>query len=149
MAWLILIVICFILSKVENEKFFIMGKILLKNFFQIMTIQLFNFGGRSARRSFYINSVFIAALLPGRIIALALAESILSNTLNILIIIALFISYASLAVRRMHDAGFRGWWLIPCIFFPVLLVPFVLIPGTPGTNRFGPNPRNKHYGYLT
>ena len=47
-------------------------------------------------------------------------------------------------VRRLHDIDRTGWWilinLIPLIGTIVLLV-FALTPGTPGSNQYGPDPK--------
>ena len=49
----------------------------------------------------------------------------------------------AVAVRRLHDIDKSGLWLligfIPCIGGLILLLLFVR-EGTPGENRFGPNP---------
>lgn len=71
-------------------------------------------------------------------------------------IIGLGILIPSIAVqvRRLHDRDMSGWWLlgayvlslVPVIGFLAsiaLLVVFVL-PGTPGPNRFGPDPKDPH-----
>jgi len=54
--------------------------------------------------------------------------------------VVLILPYISVMVRRLHDTDRSGWWwwiqLIPCVGFIVLLV-FVLLPGTRGDNRFG------------
>jgi len=51
----------------------------------------------------------------------------------------------SLAVtcRRLHDAGLNGWWQL-LAFIPLgSLAVFVmtLLPGNPGENEYGLNPR--------
>ena len=56
----------------------------------------------------------------------------------------LFWSCACLAIKRFHDRGKSGAWVL------ILLVPFVgplwylvevgFLPGTAGPNRFGPEP---------
>ncbi len=47
-------------------------------------------------------------------------------------------------VRRLHDTDRSGWWilisLIPIIGGITMLV-FMVLDGTPGPNRFGPNPK--------
>lgn len=47
------------------------------------------------------------------------------------------------AGRRLHDRDMSAWWLliglIPLIGWLVLLY-FYVMPGTPGPNRFGPDP---------
>ncbi len=50
----------------------------------------------------------------------------------------------AVAVRRLHDVGKRGWWiLLRC--FPVVgdfwLFILALLDSQPGANRFGPNPK--------
>jgi len=56
--------------------------------------------------------------------------------------LAFLVPYAAVAVRRLHDTGHTGWWLL-LTFVPlgniVLLVWFCL-PSTWGPNRFGPMP---------
>ena len=60
--------------------------------------------------------------------------------------IALAILYPSLAVaaKRFHDRDKSGWWIlilfIPIIGFIWYLVELGFLPGTPGPNRFGPDP---------
>ncbi|NSX53973.1 DUF805 domain-containing protein [Parasulfitobacter algicola] len=47
------------------------------------------------------------------------------------------------SIRRLHDQNKSGWWyligLVPFVGGIVLLV-FYCLPGTPGPNRFGPDP---------
>ena len=58
--------------------------------------------------------------------------------------LAVLIPTLAVTVRRLHDIDRTGWWifinLIPLIGTIVLLV-FALTPGTPGTNQYGPNPK--------
>lgn len=50
----------------------------------------------------------------------------------------------AVAVRRLHDIGKSGWWillgLIPLIG-PIVLLIFFVLDSQPGENRFGPNPK--------
>ncbi len=60
-------------------------------------------------------------------------------------VFALVILIPSIAVgvRRLHDIDRTGWWyllaLVPVIGWLVLIF-FYIQPGTPGENRFGPDP---------
>jgi uncharacterized membrane protein YhaH (DUF805 family) len=58
--------------------------------------------------------------------------------------LAVLIPTLAVTVRRLHDIDRTGWWilinLIPLIGTIVLLV-FELTPGTPGSNRYGPDPK--------
>jgi uncharacterized membrane protein YhaH (DUF805 family) len=51
----------------------------------------------------------------------------------------------AVSVRRLHDTGRSGWWLliglVPLIGAIVLLV-FVLQDSKPGENVYGPNPKS-------
>ncbi|WP_208348539.1 DUF805 domain-containing protein [Pseudaestuariivita rosea] len=46
------------------------------------------------------------------------------------------------SIRRLHDQNKSGWWyfiaLIP--FGGIVLLVFYCLPGTPGPNRYGPDP---------
>lgn len=66
-----------------------------------------------------------------------------------------FIPHLAVTVRRLHDRGMSGWWyggLLLFSFIPFIgglailgyLVIFVimLLPGEPGPNRWGPDPRD-------
>ena len=58
----------------------------------------------------------------------------------------------AVVVRRLHDRDMSGWWylgaivggMIPFVGFLVSLGFLVLmfLPGTPGPNRFGPDPKD-------
>lgn len=58
--------------------------------------------------------------------------------------LAVLIPSLAVTVRRLHDTDRSGWWilivLVPLIGTIVLLV-FALLEGTPGSNRYGPNPK--------
>jgi uncharacterized membrane protein YhaH (DUF805 family) len=45
----------------------------------------------------------------------------------------------AVAVRRMHDQDRSGWWIL-C---PIANIIFLFIDGTPGSNRFGPDPKGR------
>jgi uncharacterized membrane protein YhaH (DUF805 family) len=42
----------------------------------------------------------------------------------------------TVGIRRMHDTDHGGWWIL----VPLFNLIFFLTPGTPGPNRFGPEP---------
>jgi uncharacterized membrane protein YhaH (DUF805 family) len=60
--------------------------------------------------------------------------------------LAVLLPTLAVAVRRLHDIGRSGWWLliglIPVIGTIILLALFIL-DGMPGDNRFGPSPKGK------
>lgn len=54
-----------------------------------------------------------------------------------------FVPNISISVRRLHDLGKSGWWLllllIPIVGLVVILY-WACLPGDDGDNRFGSNP---------
>ena len=57
-------------------------------------------------------------------------------------IVAVIIPSFAVTLRRLHDTGRSGWWvLIVLVPFGVLvLLVFLALEGTPGQTRFGPAP---------
>jgi uncharacterized membrane protein YhaH (DUF805 family) len=65
--------------------------------------------------------------------------------------LAVLIPSIAVTVRRLHDRDMSGWWylgaiiggMIPLVGFLVSIAFLVLmaLPGTPGPNRFGPDPK--------
>ena len=68
----------------------------------------------------------------------------LATILLILFWLAGFIPSLAVAVRRLHDQDKSGWLylitLIPYLGGLVIFI-FMLLPGTPGPNRYGADPR--------
>ncbi len=58
--------------------------------------------------------------------------------------LAILVPSIAVSVRRLHDIDRTGWWVllsfVPLIGAIVLLV-FAVQEGTPGDNRYGPNPK--------
>jgi uncharacterized membrane protein YhaH (DUF805 family) len=58
--------------------------------------------------------------------------------------LAVLIPSIAVTVRRLHDTGRSGWWiliaLIPLIGGIVLLI-FMVLDSEPQANRYGPNPK--------
>ncbi len=66
--------------------------------------------------------------------------------------LAVFIPMLAVVVRRLHDRDMSGWWYLGVIV--ASMIPFVgfiagiaflvlmVLPGTPGPNRFGPDPKD-------
>lgn len=107
------------------------------------------FSGRARRKEYWIFtlvSVVITIIL--RIIDDKLRLVVRSNDWGILSgIYALIVLIPSLAVsvRRLHDTGRSGWWLlinlIPCVG-PLIVLIFMVQDSQPGANQYGPNPKD-------
>lgn len=68
------------------------------------------------------------------------------GVLNGLYSLATILPSLAVAVRRLHDTGRTGWWLliglIPAVGLLVLLV-FFVIDSEPNENSYGPNPKSE------
>ncbi|MGN7161795.1 DUF805 domain-containing protein [Sphingomonas sp. SAFR-052] len=70
----------------------------------------------------------------------------------ILFYIVIFVPSVAVQVRRFHDRDMSGWWVlgfsilsnVPILGLFISVAWFVLLvlPGTYGDNRFGPDPKN-------
>ncbi|CAA9405239.1 MAG: hypothetical protein AVDCRST_MAG01-01-1278 [uncultured Rubrobacteraceae bacterium] len=106
------------------------------------------FGGRSRRMeywSFVLFNFVVFVVLAG-IDALLGTFSSASGVglLSGIYVLATLVPILALSVRRLHDIDRSGWWvltyLLPLIG-PLVLLVFAVLDGTPGDNRYGPNPK--------
>ncbi len=112
------------------------------NFVQAITSGFNNyvgFSGRAARSEYWYWTLFVivASLVAGIIDAL-----LGLGFIGAIVSLALFLPGIAVSIRRLHDIDRTGWWLL--IAFTgiglIVLVVFDCIKGTPGPNRFGPDP---------
>ncbi len=71
-------------------------------------------------------------------------DTLTLGLLGLVYSLAVFVPSLAVTVRRLHDIGRSGWWLllgfVPLVGSIVLLV-FTLLDGQPGDNAYGPNPK--------
>ena len=105
------------------------------------------FSGRARRSEFWWFALFsvVVGIVAG-VIDTALGSDVSSGTgvVGGIVTLALLLPSLSVQVRRLHDTGRSGWWvllnLLPVIGWIVLLV-FYVIDSDAGGNRFGPSPK--------
>ena len=101
----------------------------------------FVFEGRSHRTEYWM--FFLFNLIINFV--LVFLESAVNETTYLSSVYGLAVLIPSIAVgiRRLHDTGRSGWWLliglIPLLGAIVLLV-FFAMEGDAGSNEYGPNP---------
>ncbi len=106
------------------------------------------FGGRARRKEYWYFVLFnlLASIALGVIdgITGTYSEDAGLGLLGGIYALAVFIPSIAVAMRRLHDTGRSGWWLllalIPILGFLVLLV-FMLLDSESGDNQYGPNPK--------
>lgn len=100
------------------------------------------FSGRARRSEYWMFTLFNAIVYG----ALLLVDALLGTNMILALVYILAGAVPSLAVsvRRLHDTGKSGWWLligiIPLIGTIALLV-FMFQDSYPGDNEYGPNPK--------
>ncbi|WP_329254315.1 DUF805 domain-containing protein [Actinoallomurus sp. NBC_01490] len=100
------------------------------------------FSGR-ARRTEYWMFVLVNFVISAVLNILATWAKAFS-IIDLIYALAVLIPAIAVGVRRLHDTGRTGWWLliglIPIIGTIILLV-FLVTDGQPGDNQYGPNPK--------
>lgn len=110
-----------------------------------------DFQGRARRSEYWLFFLFTLILgfvvgLIGGIASGGDPNSSIPLVLSGLLWVALIVPSLAVGIRRLHDTNRSGWWvliaLIPFIGGLVLLV-FYVLDGTPGPNKFGPDPKGR------
>jgi len=108
------------------------------------------FNGRSRRKEYWMftlfNIVFVCIPYIAGMALMANQNSVGMVLMGLVLIydLAVLIPCLAVSVRRLHDIGKSGWWiliaLVPFVGGIVLLV-FMCMEGQPGDNQYGPNPK--------
>ncbi|GAC1304747.1 MAG: DUF805 domain-containing protein [Vulcanimicrobiaceae bacterium] len=112
------------------------------------------FGGRAGRSEFWyftlVNIAVSVALQTVGALATAALGSVgsaigyLCSGIALLYSLAVLVPSVAVGVRRLHDTGRSGWWilvsLVPVIGLLVLLY-FYILDSAPEANRWGPSPK--------
>ena len=121
----------------------------------------FDFKGRASRSEFWLFMLFILLVNLAEGLVAAILPPLLSGSLALAVSLLLLPPNLGVTVRRLHDRGMSGWWLLlpisallcagltggalllgdllslsMCIAYLTILC----LPGQPGPNRFGPPP---------
>jgi uncharacterized membrane protein YhaH (DUF805 family) len=106
------------------------------------------FSGRSRRKEYWMftlyNTVILVVLeLAGFLTLERSGISIVFFGLVLLYGLGVMVPSLAAAVRRLHDTGKSGWFLLICLIPIVSLALIVLLclDSTPGDNQYGPNPK--------
>jgi len=102
--------------------------------------------GRATRQEFWMFSLFhliflILALILDNVLGTTFQDSYY-GIIYFLYIVGTALPSLAVAVRRLHDIGYSGWWfLINAIPYigPVLLLIFLAKDSQPDKNKYGAN----------
>lgn len=99
------------------------------------------FDGRASRAEYWWPA--LVNIVIGLVLSLLSQASVFFLVIYVIFSLALLIPSLAVTVRRLHDTGRSGWWiliaLIPIIGAIVLIV-FLASEGSRGANQYGPPP---------
>ncbi|GAB2929397.1 MULTISPECIES: DUF805 domain-containing protein [unclassified Streptomyces] len=99
------------------------------------------FSGRARRKEYWMFTLisFVISLVL-TIIGNAIGAEFISYIYSV----AILVPSLAVAVRRLHDTGRSGWWLLIAIvplIGAIVLIVFLATEGKPETNQHGANPK--------
>lgn len=119
-------------------------------FLDVIKNKYATFTGRARRQEFwmYLLSVIIINVALGILTTILGAIAGFLGTIMGLVSglfgLAILVPTLAIWMRRLHDTGKSGWWLliglIPFVGQIVLIV-FAVLDSQPGDNQYGPNPK--------
>ena len=110
-----------------------------------------DFNGRARRSEFWYFVLFNSIISLLNILLISFIASLIGiskDTLSVLIFLyPLFslIPWCAVTVRRLHDIGYNGWWLLFLSLLPfcrIILIGMLCTDSKPDTNKYGSNPKD-------
>lgn len=114
-----------------------------------------DFNGRARRSEYWLFWLFTVILevvafgimgATGASNPAAMMSLGVGSILLFLVCLGLFVPSLAVLFRRLHDTDRSAWWIL-IAFLPIIgglvLLVFTLLDGTPGANRFGPDPKSR------
>lgn len=115
-----------------------------------------DFSGRSRRMEYWMFTLLQTLIFGACFVLLLVAAGMSGDSreptafgwmvmgLMALVALALFIPALAVQVRRFHDQDISGWCVllgfIPFVGWIIVLI-FMCMEGTPGSNQYGPDPK--------
>lgn len=99
------------------------------------------FGGRAARKEYWMFVLFNVIV---SLVFFFLDTVLELGFLNPIYSLAVLLPALAVAVRRMHDIGRSGWWVLIClvpVVGTVILIVWLATDSQPGQNLYGANPK--------
>jgi uncharacterized membrane protein YhaH (DUF805 family) len=89
------------------------------------------FSGRARRKEYWLFVLFTFVV--------SILLMVVSRVLGSIFQLAIIIPAIAVAVRRMHDVGKSGWFML----IPIYSLILACTNGTAGPNEFGPDPKSE------
>lgn len=116
----------------------------MQDYIHVLTNNYANFAGRARRREYWmflLCNIIVAILL---MIADGILFAVIGiGGLSLLYTLGVIVPGIAVSIRRLHDVGKSGWWLLlGCVpIAGLVLLVFMLMDGEPGDNAWGRNPK--------
>ena len=105
------------------------------------------FGGRSSRSEYWdwVLALWIGGIITAIIDYAAFGTgfgAIDYGPVNSIFSVATILPTLAVGIRRLHDIDRTGWWMLILLTLigTLVLLYWACLRGTPGANRFGPDP---------
>ena len=104
------------------------------------------FSGRASRSEYWWFQLFIVIVsIPLYLLSFYAGYSgsqglaLVATGLSVVMWLVFVFPCVAATIRRLHDTDRSGWWLLLAMvpFAGLVLLVFLLLPSTPGGNRFG------------
>jgi uncharacterized membrane protein YhaH (DUF805 family) len=109
--------------------------------------QYVDFTGRARRTEYWMFVLFSMSIT----IVLGVLDNLMGmafvpgsyGPLGLIYILAVLLPTVGVGVRRLHDTGRSGWWMLlgPIPLVSIVLIVFLAIEGDRGPNAYGPDPK--------
>ncbi|MES2485581.1 MAG: DUF805 domain-containing protein [Bacteroidota bacterium] len=111
---------------------------MIESYLKVVRDNYANFNGRATRPEYWY--FFLVNFVIGFIIGLIAGVVPVAMYISYLYSLAVLVPSIAVAVRRIHDVGKSGWYVLVPIYNIVLLA----TEGQNGPNEYGPDPRHTY-----
>lgn len=106
------------------------------------------FEGRAGRREYWMFVLFsfivsIVVAIIGSVLGAIVHLSIFGTIISWAYSLAVLLPSLAVGVRRLHDTGREGWWMLICLIpfiGAIIFIVFMVLESQPVSNKYGPNP---------
>ncbi|MDO4697902.1 MAG: DUF805 domain-containing protein [Pasteurellaceae bacterium] len=108
------------------------------------------FTGRARRKEYWFFTLFNTII----VFLLAILDDTVGTfgAISLIYMLATFLPNLAVAIRRLHDTGRSGWWILICLLPVIGFIIFIIfmcmdsqtgnqLDSQTGSNKYGPNPK--------